>query len=144
MSKASLLFAAPAADAPANIVAAARTLLPHLVRSRPLDRKLLSSVMEMCFNGSDADGAWSWRDAYDAVEAALALQIRRLGPQVGRVEDEVIGGESGVAEGERDERGQPMHLKAHADLLKGEKRRAPSPAPFLVAFDQNVTDQLLM
>ena len=87
MSKASLPFAAPAADAPANIVAAARTLLPHLARSRPLDRKLLSSVMEMCFNGSDADGAWSWRDAYDAVEAALALQIRRLGPQVGRVED---------------------------------------------------------
>lgn len=88
MSSSPILFAAAAADKPPNIVAAARALLPHLGRSRPLDKRLISSAMEICFNGTDAEGAWSWRDAYDAVEAALVLQMRRLAPQIGRVEDE--------------------------------------------------------
>lgn len=74
-------------DKPANILAAARALTPYLGRSRPLDRKLISNVMTTCFGASDAEGAWSWRDAYDAVEAALVLQVRRLAPQVGRLED---------------------------------------------------------
>lgn len=76
-----------AADKPASILAAARTLAPYLARARLLDRRLISGVMDVCFDGSDADGSWSWRDAYDAVEAALVLQMRRLGPQIGRVED---------------------------------------------------------
>src|SRR5258708_21377739 len=86
------LFTAPAGgDAAdhraANILAAARTLTPQLNRSRALDRRLVASVMTTPFGGSDAEGAWIWRDAYDAVEAALVLQIRRLGPQIGRLED---------------------------------------------------------
>jgi protein-L-isoaspartate O-methyltransferase len=87
MSASPSLFAAPVADKPANIIAAAKALLPHLGRSRILDKRLISNTMELCFNGTDAEGAWSWRDAYDAVEAAIVLQIRRLAPQVGRVED---------------------------------------------------------
>ena len=71
----------------ANILAAARALTPHLNRSRPLDRKLVASVMTTTFGGSDAEGAWLWRDAYDAIEAALVLQLRRLAPQIGRLED---------------------------------------------------------
>ncbi|MFC5342925.1 strawberry notch-like NTP hydrolase domain-containing protein (plasmid) [Brevundimonas staleyi] len=71
----------------ANILAAARALLPTLNRSRPLDRRVVANVMTTSFGGTDAEGAWSWRDAYDAQEAALVLQIRRLAPQVGRLED---------------------------------------------------------
>jgi predicted RNA methylase len=71
----------------ANILAAARALSPQLNRSRALDRRLVANVMTTTFGGSDAEGAWIWRDAYDAVEAALVLQIRRLGPQIGRLED---------------------------------------------------------
>ena len=37
--------------------------------------------------GSAAEGALSWRDAYDAIEAVLVLQLRRLSPQIGRLED---------------------------------------------------------
>ena len=36
--------------------------------------------MTISFGGSDAEGAWSWRDAYDAIEAALVLQLRRPAP----------------------------------------------------------------
>jgi hypothetical protein len=44
-------------------------------------------VMTTTFGGSDAEGAWLWRDAYDAIEAALVLQLRRLAPQIARLED---------------------------------------------------------
>lgn len=82
------LFAADrGADRPANLLAAARALQPHLNRSRALDRRLVSNTLTVAFGGSDAEGAWSWRDAYDAVEAALVLQIRRLAVQVSRLED---------------------------------------------------------
>ena len=82
------LFAAAApADHTANLLAAARALTPHLNRSRPLDRRLVASVMTTSFGGSDADGAWIWRDAYDAIEAAMVLQLRRLAPQIARLED---------------------------------------------------------
>lgn len=82
------LFAADAKNAKAqNILAAARAFAPHLARARTLDRKLVSNTMTLCFGGSDAEGVWSWRDAYDATEAAMVLHMRRLAPQIGRVED---------------------------------------------------------
>ncbi|MEQ7154248.1 strawberry notch-like NTP hydrolase domain-containing protein [Brevundimonas aurifodinae] len=82
------LFAEPvASDAPANRLAAARALAIPLARSRPLDRRLVAQVMTTAFGASDVDGAWSWRDAYDAIEAATVMQIRRLAAQVGRLED---------------------------------------------------------
>ena len=83
------LFGRPVAgaDRPANLLAAARAFCPQLNRSRPLDRRLVASVMTTTFGGSDTEGAWVWRDAYDAIEAALVLQLRRLGSQLSRLED---------------------------------------------------------
>lgn len=82
------LFASPdGADRPANILAAARALAAQLARSRPLDRRLVSNVMTTAFGSSDAEGLWSWRDAYEAIEAATVHQIRRLAPQIARLED---------------------------------------------------------
>jgi hypothetical protein len=81
------LFATATPDKAANILAAARALVPHLNRSRTLDRKLVASTMTTSFGGSDAEGAWIWRDAYDAIEAAMVLQLRRLAPQISRLED---------------------------------------------------------
>ena len=71
----------------ANILAAARALQPQLNRAKALDRRLVANVMTTSFGGSDAEGAWVWRDAYDAIEAALVLQLRRLAPQIQRLED---------------------------------------------------------
>lgn len=76
-----------AGDRPANILAAARTLATYLAKSRTLDRRLVSATLTLTFGASDAEGAWSWKDAYDAVECAVVLQVRRLAPQVGRLED---------------------------------------------------------
>ena len=82
-----LFGAVSISETAANVLAAARALTTHLARSRPLDRRLVSSVMTTAFGATDAEGAWCWRDAYDAIEAATVLQIRRLAPQVGRLED---------------------------------------------------------
>src|SRR5271168_1138483 len=81
------LFAFASPDKCANTFAAARALVPHLARSRALDRKLVAATMTMSFGATDAEGAWNWRDAYDAIELAVVLQIRRLAPQIARLED---------------------------------------------------------
>ncbi len=82
------LFSGPSpSDTAANVLAAARALAVQLARSRALDRRLVSDVMTTAFGATDAQGAWSWRDAYDAIEAATVLEIRRLAPQVSRLED---------------------------------------------------------
>jgi hypothetical protein len=76
-----------AQDRAANLLSAARALAPQLLRGRALERRAVSAVLTTAFGATDAEGAWDWRDAYDAIEAAMVLQIRRIAPQVLRLED---------------------------------------------------------
>ena len=89
MNTALPLFAATSDrnDRAANVLAAARALAPHLGRGRALERRVVSAVLTTAFGATDAEGAWDWRDAYEAIEAAMVLQIRRMAPQVCRLED---------------------------------------------------------
>ena len=64
---------------PAALLAAARTLLPVLEAGRALDARTLREAMTRAFGASDADGAWLWKDAYEAAEAALVLFLQRYG-----------------------------------------------------------------
>ncbi|MGD9920472.1 MAG: strawberry notch-like NTP hydrolase domain-containing protein [Pseudorhodoplanes sp.] len=68
------------ADSASGIVEAARLLLPHLESGRRIDAALLRAAMESAFGASDADGAWTWKAAYDACESATILFLRRFGP----------------------------------------------------------------
>jgi predicted RNA methylase len=61
------------------IVRAARQLLTDLERGRRIDAAVLRSAMEAAFGASDATGAWNWKTAYDACEAATVLFLRRYG-----------------------------------------------------------------
>jgi hypothetical protein len=80
------LAATPIAAVPPNpepaaaIAKAARRLLPDLERGRRIDAAMLRAAMERTFGGSDAEGAWTWKTAYDAREAATALFLRKFGP----------------------------------------------------------------
>ncbi len=58
---------------------AARTLLPILEAGRALDAPILRNAMTRAFGAGDAQGAWVWKDAYEAAEAAVVLFIRRHG-----------------------------------------------------------------
>ena len=54
-------------------------LLPRLEAGQALDAPALRSAMTSAFGAGDADGAWSWKDAYEAAEAALVLFLQRYG-----------------------------------------------------------------
>ena len=62
-----------------SVLAAAGLLLPHLESGRRIDAALLRSAMEAAFGTSDATGAWNWKTAYDACEAATVLFLRKYG-----------------------------------------------------------------
>ena len=85
-ASASGLAAAPLSAAlngthPAICVAeAAQRLLPHLQRGQRIDAAALRAAMDSAFGGSDSEGAWDWKTAYDACEAATVLFLRKFGP----------------------------------------------------------------
>ena len=79
-SSAAARSAAPSlAAASAAIAQAARLLLPDLERGRRIDASILRTAMEAAFGASDAAGAWDWKTAYDACEAATVLFLRKYG-----------------------------------------------------------------
>ncbi|RWH49390.1 MAG: methylase, partial [Mesorhizobium sp.] len=66
-------------DAAMAVVAAAGLLLPHLERGERIDAPKLRAAMEAAHGASDATGAWDWKMAYDACEAATVLFLRKYG-----------------------------------------------------------------
>ena len=64
---------------PAALIAAASALLPLLEAGRSLDAPVLRRAMTDAFGRTDAEGAWIWKDAYEAAEAALVLFLQRYG-----------------------------------------------------------------
>src|SRR5258708_6913466 len=75
------LSVAPGSVAKAAAIAkAAQHLLPHLEHGQRIDASMLRAAMVGAFGISDADGAWDWKTAYDACEAATILFVRKFGP----------------------------------------------------------------
>ena len=64
------------------VVRAARQLLTDLERGRRIDAAVLRGAMEAAFGASDATGAWNWKTAYDACEAATVLFLRKFGSAI--------------------------------------------------------------
>ncbi|WP_068074319.1 strawberry notch family protein [Novosphingobium lentum] len=73
-----------ASPVPAAILAAAHRLLPHLEHGQPVDAATLRRAMEAAFGASDTSGAWDWKTAYEACEAATVLFLRKYGKAVFR------------------------------------------------------------
>ncbi len=67
------------AETAACVFTAAGLLLPHLERGQRVDAATLRGAMEAAFGASDATGAWTWKLAYDACEAATVLMLRKYG-----------------------------------------------------------------
>jgi predicted RNA methylase len=68
---------APAAARADAILTAARLLLARLEAGAPTDTAIMRAAMEAAFGGTDAEGAWDWKTAYDAGEAAQILFLRK-------------------------------------------------------------------
>ena len=61
------------------VFTAAGALLPVLEAGKPLDAAILRDAMTEAFGASDSEGAWVWKDAYEAAEAAAVLFMQRYG-----------------------------------------------------------------
>lgn len=76
---------APAQDAldtAQAIYRAAMRLLPFLEHGKSVTTAELRTTMTTSFGGSDAQGCWVWKDAYEALEVAQVLFLRRFGPAI--------------------------------------------------------------
>ncbi|CAH0496416.1 strawberry notch-like NTP hydrolase domain-containing protein [Novosphingobium sp. CECT 9465] len=81
---------AASASRPVSQVAIARTinraaqrLLPQLEAGVVLDARALRSAMTEAFGGTDAEGYWDWKTAYDACECAMVLFLRKYAGAIG-------------------------------------------------------------
>lgn len=78
-------LAVPAPDAIDTAQAihqAAVSLLPFLEQGKPITTAALRTAMTETLGGTDAQGFWVWKDAYEALEAVQALFLRRFGPAI--------------------------------------------------------------
>jgi hypothetical protein len=66
-------------DKVSGLIHAATLLAQLLGQGRAIDSRALRSAMENAFCGTDAEGAWVWKDAYEALEAAQVLFLRKFG-----------------------------------------------------------------
>ena len=71
-------------DKPARLLEAARILLNTLQAGHSLSATVLRVALTRAFGGTDAHGAWTWKDAYDAAEAAVVLFVKRYGTAMRR------------------------------------------------------------
>jgi predicted RNA methylase len=78
-------LAAPARDAidtAQAIYQAGMLLLPFLEQGEPVTTAALRTAMTTSFGGSDAQGFWVWKDAYEALEVAQVLFLHQFGPAI--------------------------------------------------------------
>lgn len=64
------------------IFQAAGRLLPVLEKGQVITTKQLGAAMTASFGGTDAQGFWIWKDAYEAAEAAQVLFLQKYGPAI--------------------------------------------------------------
>jgi predicted RNA methylase len=75
-----LFLPSPRPDTVSSLLQAATTLMEALAKGQALDAHALRAAMEAAFGASDAAGAWDWKLAYEACEAAQILFLRKFGP----------------------------------------------------------------
>ncbi|CDZ54086.1 strawberry notch family protein [Neorhizobium galegae] len=61
---------------------AAAQITSLLERGKAVGTADLRQIMNEAFGGSDAEGFWLWKDAYEATEAAQVLFLRKFGPAI--------------------------------------------------------------
>ncbi len=80
MTVASRQTGVPPSSTAARLVAAAQPLQAALAQGQVLDARLLRHAMTTAFGGSDAEGLWDWKLAYEAMEVAQIQFLHRFLP----------------------------------------------------------------
>ena len=69
-------------DRTASLFRAAGIFADLLARGQVLDARVLRETMQAAFGATDAEGAWDWKLAYEATEAAQILFLRKFAPEM--------------------------------------------------------------
>lgn len=67
-----------------SLMEAARALLHLLETGRSISTAMLRHAVESAYGDTDANGAWVWKDAYEALECAQILFMLKYGPRIRR------------------------------------------------------------
>jgi len=59
-----------------------QALLPSLEHGQPIGPADLRATLVNVFGGADAEGFWTWKDAYEAMEVAQVLFLRKFGAAI--------------------------------------------------------------
>src|SRR5690606_8363630 len=68
----------------ASLLTAARQLLPLMEGGKPISTEQLRHAVESGFGDTDTNGAWVWKDAYEALECAQILFLLKYGARIRR------------------------------------------------------------
>lgn len=109
---------------------AAGPILPLLESGTAVDAHALRTAMSDAFGGSDAQGFWTWKDAYEACETAQALFVRKFGTamQARAAEPAAL-----LAMLEKIARLVPSHTKRSAESQALQQLSTPLPLAFVAA-----------
>ncbi|WP_210211901.1 strawberry notch-like NTP hydrolase domain-containing protein [Mesorhizobium sp. M1B.F.Ca.ET.045.04.1.1] len=67
-----------------SLMEAARSLLHLLETGKSISTVMLRHAVESAYGDTDANGAWVWKDAYEALECAQILFMLKYGPRIRR------------------------------------------------------------
>ncbi|MDE0006189.1 MAG: strawberry notch family protein, partial [Rhodospirillaceae bacterium] len=121
-------------DKPVRLLRAARELMLELSRGRALTAAILRDALSGAFGGTDSEGAWVWKDAYDAAEAAIVLFVKRYGMAMRRQAGGCSGGPAAMlAMLERLAALEPSHTRRSEEQIRLQQFSTPLPLAYAAA-----------
>ena len=116
---------------PARLLAAARILLGTLQGGHRLSATVLRVALTRAFGGTDSQGAWAWKDAYDAAEAAVVLFLKRYGAAMRRQAGAGLQGPAAMlAMLERLAALEPSHTRRSEEQVRLQQFSTPLPLAY--------------
>lgn len=117
------------------IIAAAQDLLGHLAAGRRIEASAIRTAMQSAFGASDASGAWDWKTAYEAVEIAQLLFLRRSGPAIHAKTADPFERLKLI---ERIARLAPTHTRRNEDMVQYQQFSTPLGLAWVAGFAANI------
>jgi hypothetical protein len=117
------------------IIAAAQDLLGHLAAGRRIEAPAIRTAMQSAFGASDASGAWDWKTAYEAVEIAQLLFLRRYGPAIHAKTADPFERLKLI---ERIARLAPTHTRRSEDMVQYQQFSTPLALAWVAGFAANI------
>ncbi|MCC5664802.1 strawberry notch family protein [Nostoc sp. CHAB 5784] len=116
-----------------SILNIAQELAKSLIEQRAISTKTIQAQMNRHFHGTAAEGAWQWKDAYEAVEVAAILYLRHKGLSTNPLEElQLI------------ESLCPTHTRRSEQQLQLQQFSTPLSLAYLVALAGQVTSNDLV